>query len=138
MTRDHSETTPLTDRGRIRKNAMIRIGAVILGLAVILSSIMILFLFIGGLYIRREQESAEEATQRLGLYWDTLIADSHCTTYNTREYWARLLNTGPYDYNWLRPCQDIPITIHGRSIKTSRCYINPSVRFPCSIIRTQR
>jgi len=69
----------------------------------------------------------EEEVQRLGLYWDEPIADSHCTGYNTREYWARLLNTVPYDYNWLKPCEDIPIIIHGKAMKASRCYINPLV-----------
>ena len=84
---------------------------------------------------RREQERLreekwqreEEERQKLGLYWDVPVADSHCTAHNTREYWARLLNTVPYNYNWLKPCEDIPIVIHGRSIKTARCYINPYV-----------
>ena len=71
----------------------------------------------------------EEERQRLGLHWDLPIADSHCTAYNTREYSARLLNTVPFEYNWLRPCEDMPIIINGRSIKTARCYINPDVSF---------
>jgi len=69
----------------------------------------------------------EEERQRLGLHWDLPIADSHCTAYNTREYSARLLNTVPFEYNWLRPCEDMPIVLNGRSIKTARCYINPDV-----------
>jgi hypothetical protein len=84
---------------------------------------------------RREQERRqeeewqleEEKRQRLGLHWDTPIADSHCTAHNSREYWARLLNTVPFDYNWLKPCQDIPLVIHGRSLNTTRCYINKYV-----------
>jgi ribosomal protein L14E/L6E/L27E len=86
---------------------------------------------------RREQERQredewqreEEERQRLGLHWDTLVADLHCTAHNTREYSARLLNTVPYNYNWLKPCEEIPIEIHGRRAKTTRCYINPYVRF---------
>jgi hypothetical protein len=74
-----------------------------------------------------EWEREEEKRQKLGLYWDTPVADSHCTAYNSREYWARLLNTVPFDYNWLKPCQDIPLVIHGRSLKTTRCYINEYV-----------
>ena len=84
---------------------------------------------------RREQERQredwwqreEEARQKLGLYWDTPVADSHCTAHNSREYWARLLNTVPFDYNWLKACQDIPLVIHGKSLNTTRCYINPYV-----------
>jgi len=74
-----------------------------------------------------EWQREEEERQSMGLHWDLPIADSHCTAHNTREYWARLLNTVPFEYNWLRPCEDMPITIHGRSIKTTRCYINPDV-----------
>jgi hypothetical protein len=74
-----------------------------------------------------EWQREEEERQRLGLHWDTPIADSHCTAHNSREYWARLLNTVPYDYNWLKPCQDIPLVVHGRSIKTTRCYVNEYV-----------
>jgi len=84
---------------------------------------------------RREQERLreekwqreEEERQKLGLYWDVPVPDSHCTAHNTREYWARLLNTVPYNYNWLKACEDIPIVIHGRSINTTRCYTNPYV-----------
>jgi len=86
---------------------------------------------------RREQERLrenkwqleEEKRQTLGLHWDALIADPHCTAHNSREYWARLLNTVPFDYNWLKPCQDIPLVIHGRSLKTTRCYINENVSY---------
>jgi len=85
---------------------------------------------------KREQERLredqwqyeEEERQSLGLHWDNPVADTHCTAHNTREYRARLLNTVPYTYNWLKPCQDIPIVIHGRSINTTRCYINPNVQ----------
>jgi ribosomal protein L14E/L6E/L27E len=84
---------------------------------------------------RREQERLredqwlreEEERQRLGLYWGELVTDSHCTAHNSREYRAQLQNTVTYDYNWLKPCEEIPIVIHGRSIKTTRCHINPSV-----------
>jgi len=75
-----------------------------------------------------EWQREEEKRQSLALHWDQPVADSHCTAYNTREYWARLLNTVPFEYNWLRPCEDMPITVHGRSIKTTRCYINPYVK----------
>jgi hypothetical protein len=74
-----------------------------------------------------EWQREEEARQKLGLYWDTPVADPHCKAHNSREYWARLLNTVPFDYNWLKPCQDIPLVIHGRSLKTTRCYISQSV-----------
>ena len=76
-----------------------------------------------------EWQREEEERQSLGLHWDLPIADSHCTAYNTREYSARLLNTVPFEYNWLRPCEDMPIVLNGRSIKTARCYINPDVSF---------
>ncbi|KIM74485.1 hypothetical protein PILCRDRAFT_79991 [Piloderma croceum F 1598] len=78
---------------------------------------------------RREEEwqLEEERRQTLGLHWDTPIADSNCASHNSREYWARLLNTFPFDYNWLKPCQEIPLVIHGRSLNTTRCYINEYV-----------
>ena len=69
----------------------------------------------------------EEERERLGPYWGELEAAPHCAGYNTREYWARLLNTVPYSYNWLKPCEDIPITIHDRTMKTTRCWSNPDV-----------
>ena len=75
-----------------------------------------------------EWQREEEEREKLGLYWDSPVADLNCAGHNTREYWARLLNTVPYNYNWLKSCEDIPIDIHGRSIKTTRCYINPLVR----------
>lgn len=78
---------------------------------------------------RREEEwqLEEERRQTLGLHWDNPIADSNCAGHNTREYWARLLNTVPFDYNWLKPCQEIPLVIHGRSLNTTSCYINKYV-----------
>lgn len=69
----------------------------------------------------------EEQRQRLGLYWDAPTADPHCAAYGMREYWARLLNTVPYQYNWLKSCEEIPIQIHGRSMNTSRCFIDTDV-----------
>jgi hypothetical protein len=77
---------------------------------------------------REEQwHREEEERQRLGLYWDNLEADAHCSGYRTRYYWARLLNTVPYQYNWLKPCRDIPIDIHGRSINATTCEIKDDV-----------
>jgi len=74
--------------------------------------------------LREEQwQREEEQRQRLGLYWGEPKANTHCTGYNTRDYRARLLNTVPYQYNWLKPCEEIPIVIHGRSIHTTRCEI---------------
>lgn len=66
----------------------------------------------------------EEERQRLGLYWGEPTPDLHCAAYNTREYWAPLLNTVAYEYNWLKPCQSIPTVIHGKNITTSRCLVN--------------
>jgi len=69
----------------------------------------------------------EEEMQRFGLHWDEPTRDPHCTAYNTREYSAQLLNTVPYAYNWTKACEDIPIVIHGRAIKTTSCGTNKSV-----------
>ena len=77
---------------------------------------------------REEQwHREEEERQRLGLHWAKPEANAQCTSYNTRDYRARLLNTVPYHYNWLRPCQDIPIVIHDRNLTTTRCEINQNV-----------
>jgi hypothetical protein len=126
-----SEATPLIHRKEKRKH--IKVAAVI--------SFLLLFVFLmfwvpyvlSGV---TKWQRKEEERQKLGLYWDAPVADSHCTAHNTREYWAWLLNTVPYNYNWLKPCEDIPIVIHGRSIKTTRCYINPYVS-SLIIIRVQ-
>ena len=79
----------------------------------------------------REKQGLREAEerQRLGLHWADLEEDTQCTAYNTRDYKARLLNTVPYEYNRLRPCQEIPIVIHGRSIRTTRCEIDQDVSY---------
>ena len=78
--------------------------------------------------LREEQwQREEEQRQRLGLYWGEPKANTHFTGYNTRDYRARLLNTVPYQYNWLKPCEEIPIVIHGRSIHTTRCEIKQDV-----------
>jgi hypothetical protein len=74
--------------------------------------------------LREEQwQRDEEQRQRLGLYWAEPEANARCTAYSTRDYRARLLNTVPYHYNWLKPCEEIPIVIHGRSIHATRCEI---------------
>jgi hypothetical protein len=84
--------------------------------------------------LREEQwQREEEERQRLGLYWANPEPNARCTAYNTRDYRARLLNTLPYDYNWLKPCEEIPIVIHNRSMRTTRCEINLNVS-PISII----
>lgn len=71
---------------------------------------------------REEQWHREEETrQRLGMYWDRPLKDWQCMGYNTRHYWARLMNTVPYDYNWLKPCEEMPLILNGRSVTTSRC-----------------
>jgi hypothetical protein len=78
--------------------------------------------------LQEEQwQREEEERQRLGLYWAEPEPNEHCIGYNTRDYKARLLNTKPYNYNWLKPCEDIPITIHGSSIRTNHCEINQNV-----------
>jgi len=77
---------------------------------------------------REEQwQHEEEGRQRLGLHWAKPEANARCTAYNTRDYRARLMNTVPYHYNWLRPCEDIPIVIHDRNVKTTRCEIDQNV-----------
>jgi len=79
---------------------------------------------------RRQMEKwqwEEEEMQRFGLHWDEPTRDPHCTAYNTREYSAQLLNTVPYAYNWTKACEDIPIVIHGRAMKTTSCGTNKSV-----------
>jgi len=58
------------------------------------------------------------------VYWAEPEGNAHCSAYNTRYYRARLLNTVPYNYNWLKPCEEKPITIHNKSIRTTRCEIN--------------
>ena len=74
--------------------------------------------------LREEQwQREEEERQRLGLYWGHLEADAHCTAYNTRSYRAQLLNTVPYQYNWLKPCLEIPIDIHGKSVRATTCEV---------------
>ena len=131
----HSENTSLIHgRGKHKKNVFAR---------ALFLQFLVASLVIGGLAVferqlwqqeltrRRQREDwwhrEEEARQKLGLYWDTPVADSHCTAHNTREYWAHLLNTVPFEYNWLKACQDIPLVIHGKSLNTTRCYINPHV-----------
>ncbi|KIM79069.1 hypothetical protein PILCRDRAFT_823917 [Piloderma croceum F 1598] len=74
--------------------------------------------------LREEQwQREEEQRESLGLYWAEPEGNAHCSAYNTRDYMARLLNTVPYNYNWLKPCEEIPITIHNKSIRTTRCEI---------------
>ena len=73
---------------------------------------------------REEQwQREEEERERLGLYWDIPQDAPHCAGYNTRFYSARLLNTVPYNYNWLKPCQEIPLVIHGKALQASRCEV---------------
>ena len=73
---------------------------------------------------REEQwQREEEERERLGLYWDIPQEDVHCAGFNTRHYRARLLNTVSYNYNWLKPCLEIPLVIHGRNVKASRCEV---------------
>lgn len=84
-----------------------------------------IFLISLGLYFQWERE--EEKRESLGLYWAEPEGSAHCSAYNTRDYKARLLNTLPYNYNWLKPCQEKPITIHDKSIRTTRCEIKVDV-----------
>ena len=73
---------------------------------------------------REEQwQREEEERERLGLYWDNPQGDAYCAGFNTRHYSARLMNTVSYNYNWLKPCLEIPLVIHGRDVKASRCEI---------------
>ena len=87
--------------------------------------------------LREEQwHREEEERQRLGLYWGNLEADAHCSGYQTRYYWARLLNTVPYQYNWLTPCRDIPIVIHGKSVNATTCEVKDDVSILVRSLRT--
>lgn len=71
--------------------------------------------------IREEQWNlSQEQRERLGLYWDQPSA-GRCIAYGVRDYRAQLLNAAPYNYNWLQPCQDMPISIHGSLHTASRC-----------------
>jgi hypothetical protein len=79
-------------------------------------------------HLREKQlQREDEERQRLGLYWANLEANTQCTAYNTRDYKARLLDTVPYEYNRLKPCEEMPIVIHDRSIRTTRCEIDQDV-----------
>jgi len=54
-------------------------------------------------------------------YWDNLHPGLHCSAYGTREYSARLMNI-PTSYNWMKACQNMPVTIHNTTINTpDRC-----------------
>jgi hypothetical protein len=77
--------------------------------------------------LREQRQREEEERQRQGLYWSNPEANAKCTAYNTREYRARLLNNVPYHYNLLKPCEEIPIVIHDRSVRTTRCEIGQNV-----------
>ncbi|KZP19149.1 hypothetical protein FIBSPDRAFT_570647, partial [Athelia psychrophila] len=68
----------------------------------------------------RQWDVSQEQRERLGLYWDE-PAPGKCTSHGVRDYHARLFNATPYRYNWLQPCEDMPILIHGSHQKTSRC-----------------
>jgi len=73
---------------------------------------------------RAEQwQREEEGRQRLGLFWDEPKAEDHCLAFGAREYWALLRNTVPYEYNWLKPCKELPAVIQGKSRTTDRCEI---------------
>lgn len=73
-------------------------------------------------------EADEKKRQKMGLHWDVPQAGP-CTAHNTRDYKAQLLNTVPYMYNWLEPCSEIPIVIHGESMQANRCEISSDVSF---------
>ena len=81
--------------------------------------------------LREEQwQREEEQRESLGLYWTEPKANAHCSAYNTRDYMARLLNTIPYNYNWLKACEEKPITIHNKNIRATSCEIKVDVS-PC-------
>lgn len=67
-----------------------------------------------------EWKRREEEQERRGLRWDAPLAVK-CSAYGVREYRSRLLNIVPYRYNWQDHCEEIPLTLHGQSLKTSRC-----------------
>jgi hypothetical protein len=119
---DHSEETPLT-RETQRKRTIDEGLAITIGIIVAISLTITIYY----LYPRNLKGISDE--RWFGLHWDEPTRDPHCTAYNTREYSARLLNTlaVPYAYNWTKACEDIPIVIHGRTMKTTRCDTNKSV-----------
>lgn len=79
-------------------------------------------------HIREQQWNlSQEQRERLGLYWGE-PAPGKCTAYGVRDYHAQLLNATPYLYNWLQPCEDMPIFIHGSHQRASRCERMGNVR----------
>ncbi|KZP29925.1 hypothetical protein FIBSPDRAFT_926768 [Athelia psychrophila] len=67
-----------------------------------------------------EWDVSQERRERLGLYWDQ-PAPGRCSAHGVRDHHAQLLNATPYRYNWLQPCEDMPIFIHGSMRTASRC-----------------
>jgi len=71
--------------------------------------------------IREKQWNLDqEQRERLGLYWSQPVT-GRCTAQGQRDYHAQLLNAAPYNYNWLQPCEDMPISIRGTRYRTSWC-----------------
>lgn len=71
---------------------------------------------------RQDQERRDEKERvKLGLYWDKPTPAKHCASYGVREYTARIWNV-PMFYDWLKACQQTPIVIHNKTMKTpNRC-----------------
>lgn len=108
-----SEATPLA--GKQTKKIPVRI------ISIVAILMLATFLVFWGPYLQ-----SGIAHESLGLYWTEPKANAHCSAYNTRDYMARLLNTVPYNYNWLKACEEKPITIHNKSIRTTSCEIKDS------------
>ncbi|KZP29933.1 hypothetical protein FIBSPDRAFT_851097 [Athelia psychrophila] len=68
----------------------------------------------------RQWDVSQEQRERLGLYWDE-PTPGRCTAHGVRDHHAQLLNATPYRYNWLQPCEDMPIFIDGSMRNASRC-----------------
>lgn len=55
------------------------------------------------------------------IYWDEPVPAAHCTSYGIRKYTARLCNA-PVFYGRVKACEQTPIVIHNKTIKTpDRC-----------------
>ncbi|KAJ7247041.1 hypothetical protein C8J57DRAFT_1523255 [Mycena rebaudengoi] len=54
----------------------------------------------------------EPLNLELGAYWATPVQSSDCAEYGTREWLARLWDI-PSGYDWIKACQESPVTING-------------------------
>ncbi|OJA20154.1 hypothetical protein AZE42_08451 [Rhizopogon vesiculosus] len=70
--------------------------------------------------IEERQKREEKERQRLNMFWTD--PESHtCTSYDTREYTARLLNVPPNYNRRIEACMATPIKVHGIEYMAKRC-----------------